>query len=141
MWSLGWASRKEKRHKMEKKMKVFKTKIVPAPWRGEGAEDLRVDLEDALRSFPNSSKEQGFIDSQGVFIGARDHNMPTYVLVESPECRDAEHSTWFQPWTLGDRKVELWSVNGAGECRWKVRPTSWLERADKQAVEAFGVKK
>ena len=119
-------------------MKVYKLKEVPAPWLSREALALkvgcptvtRVDMENALTSFPRPKQSQGFVDSEGVFIGAIDHNMPTYVLVED----EGRHT-----WTLKDKQVALWSINGCGECRWVVSSKSCQNNADKQAIEAYGL--
>jgi hypothetical protein len=126
----------EKYNSLTKKpMKVFKLKIIPAPWRGADAFVSRVDLEDALRRFPKPHETQGFVDSDGVFIGAETHNMPTYVLVTA----ETDDRTSRSPWFSGEQPVLLWSVNGAGECRWSVDPKGCHNKPDKQAIKAFGL--
>ena len=114
-------------------VKAFKLKTIPAPWRGEDATQIVVDLEDALRGFPRPHETQGFVDRQGVFIGAILRNMPTYVMIESPE------EQIVRPWLQGERLVNLWSVNGGGECRWNVYPGGCHGKPDRQAIEGFGL--
>ena len=89
----------------------------------------RVQLEDALRSFPRVQKTEGYVNSDGVFIGSEEHNMPTYVLVER------EGGAWL----FGGKPVDLISVNGLGEVRWGHPPGGWGGDAGDQAVEAFGL--
>jgi hypothetical protein len=116
-------------------MKIYKLKQVPAPWRGEGETSTVVDMENALKSFPRPNEEVGHIDREGVFIGSKKHNMPTYVLIEA----DPKGVRYTQ-WTLGDKKVNLWSINGGGECRWGVAPNGCWNEADKQAIAAYELK-
>jgi hypothetical protein len=118
-------------------MRTFKLKTIPAPWMGKDATKQVVDLEDALCSFPRPHETEGFVDSQGVFIGAKCHNMPTYVLV-APEAHSPS-DPFDRSWLHGDQLVKLWSVNGGGECRWPVYPGGCHGKPDRQAIEGFGL--
>lgn len=117
-------------------VKAFKLKTIPAPWRGKEATQTVVDLEDALRSFPRPNETEGFVDRDSVFIGAKCHNMPTYVLIEADLSPDGPLE---RLWLYGEQLVKLWSVNGGGECRWNVYPGGCHGEPDKQAIEGFGL--
>lgn len=109
-------------------MRVFSYKMVSAPWLGPDATARRVDLGDALRSRP---RQMGRVAPDGVFWSEGGNS---YVL--------AEGESFYHPDL--DRKVDILSINGCGEVRWRIDPTydGGISTFDHEAInvaQAFGL--
>ena len=84
-------------------VKVFTYKMVPAPWIGPGAKIRRVDLGSSLRRMGR----RGELNPDGIYwtVGGN-----SYLMVEGSDFYHADT----------DQTVDVLSVNGAGETRWKI---------------------
>lgn len=108
--------------------RLFGFKTVEAPWISPDATVQRIDLKDALRYVPYRMDEMardGVVWSQ---------NGNTYILVEG--------TTFWHPGI--DMKVDILSINGCGEVRWKVDVAydGSISRCDGESIrvaELFGL--